>query len=74
MSTTDILNELTKLNATDRLAILQRLSELEQADAIDPSPEMASAIRDGLESAQSEPLLSVEEVRARAKSWARQSS
>jgi len=62
MSTTEILNELPKLKFADRWAILQRLSELETQEEIDPSPEMAAAIEAGLRSAETEPCYTVEEV------------
>ena len=55
MSTTEILEELPKLKLADRWAILQRLSELETKEEIDPSPEMAAAIEAGLRSAENEP-------------------
>ena len=74
MSTTEILNELPKLKLADRWAILQRLSELETKEEIDPSPEMAAAIEAGLRSAENEPCYTVEEVRDKARQWARRSS
>jgi len=74
MSTTEILEELPKLKLADRWAILQRLSELETKEEIDPSPEMAAAIEAGLHSAEHEPCFTVEEVRDKAKQWARRSS
>ena len=58
-----MLNELPKLKFVDRLAILQRLSELETKAEIDPGPEMAAAIEAGLRSAETEPCYTVEEVR-----------
>jgi hypothetical protein len=63
MSTTEILDELPKLKLADRWAILQRLSELETKEEIDPSPEMAAAIQAGLRSAENEPCYTVEEAR-----------
>jgi hypothetical protein len=63
MSTTEILEELPKLKLADRWAILQRLSELETKEEIDPSPEMAAAIEAGLRSAENEPCYTVHEVR-----------
>jgi len=74
MSATEILEELPKLKPADRWAILQRLSELETKEEIDPSPEMAAAIERGLRSAESEPCYTVEEVRDKATQWARRSS
>ena len=44
MSLNEILDQLPKLPPSDRWAILQRLSELETTEEIDPSPEMAAAI------------------------------
>ena len=73
MSTAEILDQLPKLKAADRLAILQRLSELDLGDEIEPSPEMAAAIRSGLRSAETEPTYSIAEVRAMVKSWVRKS-
>ena len=74
MSTTEILEELPKLKLADRWAILQRLSELETKEEIQPSPEMTAAIELGLRSAESEPCYTVEEVRDKATQWARRSS
>jgi len=74
MSTTEILEELPKLKLADRWAILQRLSELETREESDPSPEMVAAIEAGLRSAQNEPCYTVEEVRDKARQWARRSS
>ncbi len=65
MSTSEILNELPKLKAADRWAILQRLSELETKEEIDPSTEMAAAIETGLRSAENERCYTVDEVRAK---------
>ena len=73
MSMTEILEELPKLKYTDRWAILQRLSELETKEEITPSPEMAAAIEAGLQSAENEPCYTIEEVRAKARQWARRS-
>jgi hypothetical protein len=74
MSTTEILEELPKLKLADRWAILQRLSELETKEEVDPSPELAAAIQVGLRSAETEPCCTVEEVRDKARKWARRSS
>jgi hypothetical protein len=74
MSTTEILNELPKLKFAERWATLQRLSELETKEEIDPSQEMVRAIEVGIHSAEKEPLFTVEEIRDKAKKWARRSS
>jgi hypothetical protein len=74
MSTAQILEELPNLKAAERLAILQRLSELDIGDEIEPSPEMAAAIESGLRSAETEPNYTIEEVRAKARAWVRKSS
>jgi hypothetical protein len=74
MSTAEILQQLPKLKATDRLAILQKLSELDLGDEIEPSPEMAAAVRSGLRSAETEPVYSIKEIRAKAKACVRKSS
>ena len=74
MSTSEILDQLPKLPVSDRWAILQRLSELDTAEEIDPSPEMVAAIETGLRSAETEPLYTVEEVRDKARQWVRRSS
>ncbi len=67
MSTAEILEELPKLKAADRLVILQRLSELDLGDEIEPSPEMVEAVRSGLRSAVTEATYSIAEVRAKAR-------
>ena len=74
MSTSEILEELPKLKLADRWAILQRLSDLETKEEINPSPEMTSAIEAGLRSAGNEPCYTIEEARDKAKQWARRSS
>jgi hypothetical protein len=74
MSTSEILDELPKLKFADRMAILQRLSELETTEEIDPSPDMAAAIEAGLRSAENKPCYTVEDARDKARKWARRSS
>jgi len=73
MSVTEILEELPKLNLEDRCAVWQRLSELESHEEFTPTPEMQAAIEEGIRSAETEPLYSVEEVREKIKQCAHRS-
>jgi hypothetical protein len=73
MTADDILEALPKLKPSERWAILKRLSELETQEEVEPSREMAAAIGAGQRSAETEPIVSVEEIRAKAKKWARAS-
>ena len=73
MSVAEILEELPKLKLGDRWAVWQRLSELENDDEITPTPEMLVVIDEGLHSAETEPLYTVDEIHKKIEQWARRS-
>ena len=73
MSVSEIIEELPKLKLGDRWAVWQRLSELESDDEITPTPEMLAAIDEGLHSADTEPLYTVDEIQKKIGQWAHRS-
>lgn len=70
MSVAEILNELTKLSATDRDLLFQRLSEM-GAGEIEETPALLAAI-DEAEAASEETDLSPDELRRNVTRWARE--
>ena len=70
MSATEILEELSKLTPAELQLIHQRVLELEAAQEIEPSGELKTAIAEGLRSLETEPMVSLEEVRQKVAQWA----
>ena len=68
MSMTEILDEVSKLNAEERQILFQRLHELEAGEGGE-TPEMLAAI-DEADSATHEADLSVDEIRQNVTRWA----
>ena len=69
MSAAEILNELPKLTPVELQRIHERIIELEEAREIEETPELLAAVDEGLRSAESEPVYSTEEVRAKVAEW-----
>lgn len=74
MSIDEILEEIPRLTFEDRCTLWQKLASMENSEEFIPTPEMATAIREGLHSAEHEPLLSIHEARARIEQCAQKSS
>jgi predicted transcriptional regulator len=69
MSMTEILDELPRLNDTERQTILRRLVALDAGLEIDESPEMLAAIDAGIRSLETGPGVPLEEARQRLAGW-----
>jgi len=72
MSLTEIIHKLPKLSAEEKYTLRERLSETDNQEEFIPTPEMLAAIDEGIRSAETEPLLSVEEVREKVHATIRQ--
>jgi predicted transcriptional regulator len=68
MSVNDILEELPKLSPEDRHRLRQELEERYLQD-FEETPEMLAAIDEGLRSAEQEPLIPIEQVIEKIRSW-----
>jgi len=69
MSMTEILDELPRLDDSERQTILRRLVSLDAGLDIDETPEMLAAIDEGIASIESEPGVTLEEARQRLAGW-----
>jgi predicted transcriptional regulator len=65
MSMTEILDELPRLDDSERQAILRRLIELDAGSDIEETPEMLAAIDAGIRSLETGSGVSLEEARQR---------
>jgi hypothetical protein len=74
MSAAEIIEELPKLTAEERLQIYRQIAAMEQMGEIDPSPEFQAAIEEGMRSLENEPVVPLEGVRAKISQWAGRSS
>jgi len=70
MSAADIIKELPKLTPEERLSIYRQIAALEHLDEIDAGPEFHAAIEQGLRSLETEPVVPLDEVRAKISQWA----
>jgi hypothetical protein len=66
MSVTEIIDELPKLSAQEREAILHRIEEI---DGIDETPEMLAAIDEGRRSLEIQGGIPAQEVRKQITTW-----
>ena len=73
MSTLEILDQLTKLERSEREKVWQRLEELELAE-IEETPEMLAAIDDGRSSVREGKTHTVEQARDLIAQWTTKSS
>jgi len=69
MSIKEILEELPKLTPNER----QELRDWLDAEELPETDELIAAADEGLRSAETEPLLSIEEARATIRQWATKS-
>lgn len=69
MSTSDILEELPKLNAAELESIYRRAMELHQGYTIEASPALLEAIDEADQSAVAEGCVSLDEARRVVASW-----
>jgi len=74
MSASEILAELPKLSTEERLTIYRQIARMEHLDEIEPGPEFRAAIEEGLRSLETEPVVSLDEVKAKISQWAGRSS
>jgi hypothetical protein len=73
MSTTEIIDELPKLTPEERLAIYQRIAEIEGFD-IEETPEMHLAIDEGRMAARSGKTYTPQDARDLIAQWTTKSS
>jgi len=73
MSTSEILDQLSKLGRNERQKVWQRLEELELAD-VEETPEMLGAIDAGRSSVREGKTHTVEEARELIAKWTTKSS
>lgn len=69
MSMTEILDELPRLEDTERQTILRRLVSLDAGLEIEETPEMLAAIDGGIASMESGPGVTIEGARQRLAGW-----
>lgn len=69
MSAAEILSELPRLTTLELQRIHERILELEDAQEVEETPELLAAVDEGLRSAETEPVYSIDEVRAKVKEW-----
>jgi len=74
MSTSEILAELPRLSLAELQMVQERILDLNESQAIEPSAEFSAAIDAGLRSLASEPVVSPQEVRQKIAQWAGLSS
>lgn len=76
MSFTEIVEELRKLSPEELEAVQRMLDEVRQGHGpeIEETPELLTAIDEGVRSAKEEPLIPIEEVIAEIKTWNTKSS
>jgi hypothetical protein len=70
MSAAEILAELPKLTSEDRLRIYRQIAEIERLEEIEPSSELNAAIKEGLHSLETEPVVPLDEVGGKISEWA----
>ena len=69
MSMTEILDELPRLDDSERQIILRHLVALDAGLEIDETPEMLTAIDAGIRSMETGPGVSLQEARQRLSGW-----
>jgi predicted transcriptional regulator len=69
MSITEILNELPRLDDSERQTILRHLVSLDAGLEIDETPEMLAAIDAGIASMETSPGVTIDEARQRLAGW-----
>lgn len=69
MSVREILEELPKLDASERQTVLRRLIEIDPALEVDETPEMLAAIDEAVRSFDATKGVDIEEARRRVVQW-----
>ena len=69
MSVREILEELPRLDASERQTVLRRLIEIDPALEIEETPEMLAAIDEAVESFDADKGVGIEEARRRVAQW-----
>lgn len=69
MSVREILEELPRLDASERQTVLRRLMEIDPALEVEESPEMLTAIDEAVRSFDLDKGVGIEEARSRVAQW-----
>jgi 7,8-dihydro-6-hydroxymethylpterin-pyrophosphokinase len=69
MSVREILEELPRLDASERQTVLRRLIEIDPALELEETPEMLEAIDEAVSSFDADKGIGIEEARRRVAQW-----
>jgi hypothetical protein len=69
MSVREILEELPRLDASERQTVLRRLIEIDPALEVEETPEMLAVIDEALGSFEADQGVGIEEARRRVAQW-----
>lgn len=69
MSVQEILEELPRLDASERQTVLRRLIEIDPALEVEETPEMLAAIDEAVRAFDAEKGVGIEEARRRVAQW-----
>lgn len=69
MSVSEILDELSRLDASERQTVLRRLIEIDPALEVAETPEMLAAIDEAVRSFDADKGVGIEEARRRVAQW-----
>ena len=69
MSVREILDELSRLDASERQTVLRRLIEIDPALEVEETPEMLAAIDEAVHSFDADKGVGIEEARRRVAQW-----
>lgn len=69
MSVREILDELPRLDASERRTVLRRLIEIDPALEVGETPEMLAAIDEAVRSFDADKGVGIEEARRRVAQW-----
>jgi 7,8-dihydro-6-hydroxymethylpterin-pyrophosphokinase len=69
VSVREILDELPRLEASERQTVLRRLIEIDPALDVEETPEMLAAIDEAVRSFDAEKGVGIEEARRRVAQW-----
>jgi len=69
MSFTQLIEEIERLSPEERELLQSKLNALQQQDGIEESPELLAAIEEGIRSAEEGPMIPIEEMIEKVKTW-----
>jgi predicted transcriptional regulator len=69
MSFTQLIEEIEKLSPQERELVQMKLDALQHGNEIEESPELLAAIEEGIRSAEEGPLIPIEEMMEKVKTW-----